>query len=114
MRISRSTRHCKKARTCDSNLRQDGPSSEFLPRLQFLHALQKNMADNGESLGADLIEIVFGGVPVTIVYEISDDIHGGNAAFHERVMVVFGGRLLIAKEVRVAQLVSGIPNEVDQ
>src|SRR5256886_162787 len=88
--------------TPEDNLDRSAPRRSPLSRLQFLHTLQENMPDNGERLGADLIKIVLGRVPITVVYEVSDDIHGGNTAFHERIMVVFGGRFLIAKEVRVA------------
>src|SRR6266705_2905743 len=72
------------------------------------------MSNDGERAGADFVEIVFGCMPVTVVYKVSDDIDGGNAAAHERIMVVFGGGLLIPKKGRIAQLISGVPHEVDQ
>src|SRR5580700_2713076 len=64
--------------------------------LELLHALQKNVADDGESFGADFVERVLRRVPVVdvaagTVIEVNH-IHRGDVAFQKGLMIVFDGR----------------------
>src|SRR5438445_13361559 len=72
------------------------------------------MSGKGERPGADFVEIVLGGMPVTILRKVSDHIHRGDPALQERIMIVFGGKGFIQKKRRVAEPVSGIPKQIDQ
>src|SRR2546429_4536303 len=72
------------------------------------------MSDKGERPGADFVEIVLGGMPVTILRKVSDHIHRGDPALQERIMIVFGGKGFIQKKRRVAEPVSGIPKQIDR
>ena len=83
---------------------QNKESASTSIRLELLYAFQKNVAGNGERLGADFVERVLGRVPVTVVQKVSDDIHRGNASLQEGIMVILGGCNLIQKNAGVAQL----------
>jgi hypothetical protein len=60
-----------------------------------LHGFQNNVAGDGEHLWADFVERILRSVPITVVQEIPDDIHRGNAALQEGIVVIFGGCILI-------------------
>ena len=74
-------------------------SSEFLPQWQLLYAFQKNMTDDAKRSGANLLEIVSGCVPVTVVHKVPDYVHSGKAAAKDRIMVVLCGSCGIQKKV---------------
>src|SRR6266852_4919003 len=101
MRILESTRWRKKARTCDLRSRkrllrpfvraqnENAASTSF--GLKLLDRFQENVASDGQGFGADFVERILRSVPVTVIHEVADDVHGGNAALQEGIMVVLGG-----------------------
>jgi hypothetical protein len=59
--------------------------------LELFNGFEEDVANDGESFGADFVEGILRCVPVTVVHKIPDDIHGGNTALHKGVMVIFRG-----------------------
>src|SRR5258708_38166903 len=68
---------------------------ECLPRLKLLDRFQENVAGDGQRFGTDFVESILRSVPVTVVYKVADDIHGGHSSLQEGIMIILGGGTII-------------------
>src|SRR5712692_8649799 len=70
------------------------------------------MSDNGESLGADFVDGVLWGVPVTGGILEINHVNRWNVAAEKRQVVVFHGCLLAGEHFLVTEADSGFPHQI--
>src|SRR5712692_535333 len=103
MRISGSTRWCRRERKCGSRRRKKRPPRKAATSsfgLELLHAFEKNVASDRKTFGADFVERVLGGVPVGN-FEVNY-INGRHVALDEGFVVVEDFRGILNKCAGIA------------
>src|SRR5258708_31680636 len=113
MRTSGSIRWYKRERKCGSRNKKNFVCASLL-LLKLFHGLQKNVANDGQALGADFVQRVLRCVPVIDVPTRAvvqvDDIHGGHVAAEKRQMIVRDGKFLVQKDALVTKPVRRLPH----
>ena len=84
--------------------------------LELRQRFDQHVTDDGQASRADFVEGIRGRVPEVFVLRIFqiDDVRSGHAAVKERQMVVFDGSRIGDKNLLIAELCRGRPDQICQ